>query len=159
MVPTGIRLYRDEDFSQVVEIAISTLGASRSEAEGYLCWASNERERNGTAQIFIAESDGMVVGFMILQWGATTWNNTAEIGWIAVLPQHQRKSLGSGLIKEMEQYARKKGLRKVYVEPSVEADTALHFYIKNGYKPEAMRKDWYREGEDSVILGKHLPKA
>jgi len=69
MVPIGIRLYRDEDFSQVVEIAISTLGASRSEAEGYLCWASNERERHGTAQIFIAESDGKVVGFLILQWG------------------------------------------------------------------------------------------
>lgn len=74
---------------------------------------------------------------------------------IAVLPDYQRKGFGSTLIR-IEQYARERGIRKVYVEPSVNNATAIHFYIKNGYKPEAIRKDWYKDGKDSVILGKHL---
>jgi len=92
----------------------------------------------------------------MLEWSSTGWNRVAEIGWIAVLPEYQRRGLGSALIKRMEQYAKKEGIRKAYVEPSVENEIAIHFYIHNGYKPEAMRKDWYRDGEDSVILGKHL---
>ena len=81
---------------------------------------------------------------MMLEWPGTRWNRVAEIGF------------DSALMEKMERYAKEKGIRKVYVEPSAENKIAIHFYIKNGYKPEAMRRDWYRDGEDSVILGKHL---
>jgi len=145
-------LYRDEDFSQVVNIAVGTLRQVQSEAEGVISWASKDK----SAQVFVAEADEKVVGFLMLQWPGTGWNRVAEIGWMAVLPNYRRKGFGSRLMKKMERYAKEKGIRKVYVEPSAENEIAIHFYIKNGYKPEAMRKDWYRDGEDSVILGKHL---
>ena len=152
MVTTQIRLYRDGDFGQVVDIAVGPLGQVRSEAEGVIRWAS----KSESAQLFVAEHDGRVVAFLMLEWPGTWWNRVAEIGWIAVLPEYQRRGFGSRLMKSMEQYAKEKGIRKVYVEPSVANKIAVHFYIENGYKPEAIRKDWYRDGEDSVILGKHL---
>ena len=162
MVTTHIRLYRDEDFSQVVDIAVvlvhntdRPLKQVRSEAEGVIRWASKDE----SAQIFVAGVDGKIVGFLMLQWPGTGWNRIAEIGWIAVLPDYQKKGIGSSLIQKMEQYAKEKGMRKVYVEPSSENKIAVHFYIENGYKPEGMRKDWYRDGEDSVMLGKHLLDA
>ena len=145
-------MYRDEDFSQIVKIAVGPLGQSQAAAEGTISWAT----RSDSAEIFVAEVDGKVVGFLMLEWPGTEWNRVAEIGWIAVLQKHQRKGFGSALIKKMEQHAKGKGFRKVYVEPSADDKAALHFYIKNGYVPEAMRKDWYKDGEDSVILGKHL---
>jgi len=95
----------------------------------------------------------------MLEWPRTGWNRVAEIEWIAVLSEYQMKGLGSGLMKEMERYAREEGIRKVYVEPSVENENAICFYIRNGYRPEAMRRDWYKDGEDSVILGKHLNRS
>ena len=147
-----MRLYKDEDFAQVVEITIGPLGQSREGAEGVIRWAS----RSDSAKIFVAEVNGEVAGFLMLEWPRTGWNRVAEIGLIAVLTRYRRKGFGSALMKEMERYAKEKGIRKVYVEPSAENDIAIHFYIKNGYKPEAVRKDWYRDGEDSVILGKHL---
>ena len=159
MIPVRTRLYEDEDFGQVVEIAVDHLARERSEAEGYIRWASRERELHDAAQIFVTEVDDKVVGFLLLEWGATSWNRTGEIGWLAVLPEYQRKGLGSRLMMVMEQYAEKKDLRKIYVEPSVENKTAIHFYVENGYKPEAMRKDWYRDGEDSLILGKRLSRG
>ena len=155
MIPVRTRLYEDEDFGPVVDIAVDPLGQARSEAEGVIRWAS----RSEDAEIFVAESDGRVVGFLMLEWPGTGWNRTAEIGWVAVLPENQRKGIGSALMARMEGHARNKGFRKVYVEPSVENKTPIHFYVENGYKPEAIRKDWYRDGEDSVILGKRLSRS
>jgi len=40
-VTRNVRLYKDEDFSQVVEIAVGPLGQSREGAEGTIRWASN----------------------------------------------------------------------------------------------------------------------
>lgn len=154
-VTPNVRLYGDEDFSQVVKIALGPLGQVQSEAEGVILWAS----RSDSAQVFVAEADGKVVGFLMLEWLGTNWNRVAEIGWIAVLPKFQRKGFGRALIEKMEKYAKERGMRKVYVEPSADNEIAIHFYVKNGYKPEAMRKDWYKDGEDSVILGKHLLKT
>ncbi|MGD8506780.1 MAG: GNAT family N-acetyltransferase [Candidatus Bathyarchaeota archaeon] len=153
MVATHIRQYGDEDFSQVLEIALRLLGQVRSEAEGVIRWASRD---DSAAQIFVAEAKGKIVGFLMLEWSGTQWNRVAEIGLIAVLPRYRRKGFGSSLIKRMEQYAKKKRIRKTYVEPSGENKIAIHFFIKNGYKPEATRRDWYKDGEDSLILGKHL---
>lgn len=147
-----VRLYKEEDFAQVVEIAIESLRQNREDAEGTIRWAS----RSDSAEVFVTEADEKVVGFVMLEWPGTGWNKVAEIGWIAVLQKHQRKGFGSALLAKMEEYAHDKGFRKVYVEPSVENDVALHFFIKNGYKPEAMRKDWYKDGEDSIILGKYI---
>ncbi len=154
MVTANIRSYRDEDFRQVVDIAVDLLWQVQSEAEGVIRWASKDK----SAQIFVAESDSKVVGFLVLQWPETGWNRVAEIGGIAVLPEYQRKGFGSGLIEKMEHYAKEKGIRKVYVEPSVRNKVAARFYVKNGYNYEATRRDWYKDGEDSTILSKHLQR-
>jgi len=155
MVTANIRLCRDEDFSQIVDIATDHLGQVRSEAEGVISWASKDK----SAQIFVAEADIKVVGFLMLQWTGLGWNRIAEIGWIAVHPEYRRKGLGSGLTKRMEDYAKEKGIRKVYVEPSVRNDIAIRFFVKNGYDFESGRKDWYKDGENSAILGKHLQRG
>jgi len=154
MIPVHVRLYKDEDFDQVVNIAVDPLGQVRSEAERVIRWAS----RDDSAQIFVAEADRRVVGFLMLERPGTWWNRVAEIGWIAVLPDYQRKGIGSSLIQKMGQYAEEKDIRKLYVEPSVKNNTAIRFYVKNGYNYEATRKDWYKDGEDSTILGKHLQR-
>jgi len=155
MVTANIRLYRDENFSQVVDMAVGLVrGQVRSEAEGVIRWASRDK----SAQIFVAEADSKVVGFLMMQWPGTGWNRVAEIGWIAVLPEYRRKGFGAGLIEKMEHYAREKGIRKVYVEPSVRNNTAIRFYVKNGCNYEATRRDWYKDGEDSAILGKRLQR-
>ena len=155
MFQIEVRSYKDEDFSQVVDLAVGLVrGQVRSEAEGVIRWASKDK----SAQIFVAEADNKVVGFLVLQWPGTGWNRVAEIGWIAVLPRYQMKGIGSNLITKMEEYAKNEGFRKVYVEPSVINDAAIRFYVKNGYNYEATRKDWYKDGEDSVILGKHLQR-
>ena len=54
-------MYRDEDFSQVVDIAVGPLRQARSEAEEVIHWAS----RDESAQVFVAEVDGKAVGFLV----------------------------------------------------------------------------------------------
>jgi len=145
------RPYRGEDFSQVVEIALDLLVEDRERVESTIRMAS----RSDSFQLFVAEADGMVVGFLMLELKG--WNkDLAHIYWIAVRWEHERKGHGSLLIKEMENWAKEKGVRKVYVATDSDNKIAIPFYIKNGYKPEGVLKDYAKDGEDVLFLGKHL---
>jgi ribosomal protein S18 acetylase RimI-like enzyme len=146
-----VRPYRDEDFSQVMEIAMDLLVENRERVEGTIRMAS----RSDAFKLFIAETDGMVVGFLMLELKG--WNkDLAQIYWMAVRGGHQRKGYGSTLIKEMEHYAKEKGVRKIFIGTNSDNKIAIPFYVKNGYKPEGLLKDWDKDGEDCLILGKHL---
>ncbi len=154
MVTPILRLYRDEDFSQVVEIALDLLVEDKERVEGVIRLAS----RSDRFGLFVAEADGKVVGFLLLEligWDSAR-ARVAQIYWIAVRWEYQRKGFGSALVKKMEQYAKNRGIRKVFVETNTDNKITMHFYIENGYKPEAVRKDYFKEGEESVILGKYL---
>ena len=154
MVTPILRMYRDEDFSQVVEIALDLLVEDKERVEGVIRLAS----RDDHYELFVAEADGKVAGFLLLN--LVGWDSSrarvAEIYWIAVRSEWQRKGFGSALIKNMEQYAKERQIRKVFVETGTDNKITMHFYIENGYKPEAVRKDYFKEGEESVILGKYL---
>ena len=55
-----------------------------------------------------------------------------------------------------EELAEKKGLRKIYVVPSMDDMGPVCFYIKNGFRFEGLMKDYEKDNEECVMLGKHL---
>ncbi len=146
-----VRLYQEGDFDQVVSIAVNALWQKLETARRVIRWASTDEK----AKLFVGEVDGDVVGFLMLE-GRLDWARLGEIGWIAVSEEHRRKGIGSALVGMMTEFAREKGLRKIYVNTSMEAGGALHFYIRNGFQPEGIMKDFYKDGEDGIILGKRI---
>ena len=81
------------------------------------------------------------------------WAKIAYIAWIAVEDEHRRKGYGSRLIQVGEESARRRGMRRLYVEPTAREDYAICFYVTNGLMPEGRRIGYY---PDSIILGKSL---
>ena len=59
-------------------------------------------------------------------------NDTCHIGRLIVLPEHQRKGIGSALLKEIEKYFDK--VERFELFTGVESRENLRLYSRHGYK-------------------------
>ena len=74
-------------------------------------------------------------------------NDEAEIIKIGIDNLYQRKNYGSYLIYEMKRI----GIKKIFLEVSVENTQAINFYLKNGFYETGKRKEYYRQKDGSRI--------
>ena len=148
-----VRPYREEDYQQVVELTVGPLRQNRKVAEEVISWVPTAKH----VEIFVAELEDKVVGYIMMEYSlGEQWAKIAYISWIAVDTEHQRKGYGSKLIRAGEESAKKRGMRRLYVEPTIKDDYAICFYIMNGLMPEGRRIGYYPDGSDSIMLGKRL---
>ena len=147
-----IRFFQEEDIDTLISIATIGLWVTEKNAKEVISWAP----KSDKADLLVAESEGKPVGFLTLKWGKMGWAGVADIGWIAVSTSHQRRGIGTALIKKSEELAKNKGLRKIYVVTSMDDIGPVCFYIKNGFRFEGLMKDYEKDHEESVMLGKHL---
>ncbi|KPV62422.1 MAG: acetyltransferase [Candidatus Bathyarchaeota archaeon BA1] len=79
--------------------------------------------------------------------------NTGRIRWVYILPEYQRKRIGTALVTYIEFKAREIGLKRLWLLTSEKACWAVNFYKKLGYKlTEKIEKPW---GYD-VVMEKDL---
>jgi len=105
----------------------------------------------------VACSEGRVVGYIC--FGPTPMTEgTFDLYWIATDPQVRGKGVGVALVGAMEAELRGSGGRVVRVETSAtEAYGATRrFYAATQYVEECRFRDFYRPGDDLVILAKRL---
>ncbi|MDI6905310.1 MAG: GNAT family N-acetyltransferase [Candidatus Bathyarchaeia archaeon] len=83
-------------------------------------------------RFYIYELEDMAVGVAALQ---TEIDHSGSVRFVYVLPEHQRKGIGTSLVKYIEGEAIKLGFEKLRV-PYVDmnAHWAISFYKKLGYK-------------------------
>jgi ribosomal protein S18 acetylase RimI-like enzyme len=60
-------------------------------------------------------------------------NDVAEIHWIYVLPEYQRKGIGSALTRYLEDVASRIGIKQLRLVTFEKAFWAVKFYEKHGY--------------------------
>ena len=79
---------------------------------------------------YVYKSERKIVGVAALQVES---EETGKLNWVYVLPEHQRKRIGTALITHLEKKAREKGLKKMRLRTIEKADQAVKFYKKLGY--------------------------
>ena len=79
---------------------------------------------------YVYKIEGKIVGVAALQVES---EETGKLNWVYVLPEHQRKRIGTALITHLEKKAREKGLKKMRLRTIEKADQAVKFYKKLGY--------------------------
>jgi ribosomal protein S18 acetylase RimI-like enzyme len=92
----------------------------------------------------VAEHEGEIVGNVIGGWDGRR-------GWIyhlAVKPEHQRKGIGVGLVREVEKRLVAKGAKKVNAQVYKSNERSSAFFRALGYKEQA----------DLIMIGKLLRK-
>lgn len=101
--------------------------------------------------------DGRVAGYVC--FGPTPMTEgTYDLYWIATDPSARGKGVGSALVGAMEKELSGHGARMIRVETSATdayGSTRL-FYQRARYVEEARLRDFYKAGDDLVILAKRL---
>lgn len=107
--------------------------------------------------VLVALNDKQPVGYIC--YGPTPMTEgTWDLYWIASDPDVRGQGVGAALVSSMEGDLREKKARLIRVETSATEDygPARGFYQSMKYNEEARFKDFYKVGDDLIILKKKL---
>ncbi|MBI2341034.1 MAG: ribosomal protein S18-alanine N-acetyltransferase [Deltaproteobacteria bacterium] len=105
------------------------------------------------SRFYAAKLGGNIVGFIVF------WVVADEIQLIdiAVHPDGRRQKIGSKLFQFMIDYGRRHDLKTVYLEVRPSNKEAMGFYGSFGFKDAGVRKGYYPDGEDAVLMKLCIP--
>jgi ribosomal protein S18 acetylase RimI-like enzyme len=112
---------------------------------------------NRDYKILVADRDGTLVGYIC--YGPTPMTEgTYDLYWIASDPTVRGQGIGASLIAGMEGDLRRLQARLIRVETSAtEAyGPTRGFYASMKYMEEARIRDFYKVGDDLIMLTKRL---
>ena len=95
----------------------------------------------------LASVDDKINGIMVYN----LFYDRIEIEYIIVLEEYRKNGIGSKLLSEIE----KENINNITLEVRESNITAISFYEKNGYKIEAIRKNYYGN-EDGYLMMKEI---
>lgn len=112
--------------------------------------------RSGYYFLF-AEHGGRVLGYTCFGPIPCTLASY-DIYWIAVLPEVQSRGVGRELLKKTERKIEDLGGKRIYVETSAREQyrPTMRFYQRQGYRQEALLKDFYGPGDHKAVFLKIL---
>ena len=100
---------------------------------------------DGKGQIFVAENDGFVVGYMAVRIeeddsprGAIKKNG--YLSNVVILKEFQGKGFGEALLKQAEEFTRANGAQHIALDVQI-GNKAIDFYHKHGYQERSMWMD------------------
>ncbi len=112
---------------------------------------------NPDYQVLVAAREGKIVGYVC--YGPTPMTvGTFDLYWIASDPAVRGQGVGAALVSAMEGDIRRRKGRLIRVETSaMEAyGPTRGFYASMQYKEESRFRDFYKPGEDLIVLAKRL---
>ncbi|MCP3104048.1 GNAT family N-acetyltransferase [Myxococcus sp. K15C18031901] len=143
--PLAALIRKIETFSpQEVEVAIELAGITLTPG-------------NTDYAILVADRGGELVGYIC--YGPTPMTeDTYDLYWIASSPEVRGQGVGAALVSAMEGDLRRRNGRLIRVETSAtEAyGPTRGFYASMKYGEEARIRDFYKVGDDLIILTKRL---
>ena len=100
---------------------------------------------------FAAEEDGLVVAY------AGIWVIPPEgyITNVAVLPECRRHGVASQVLQTMIGECLAEGVTDITLEVRVSNDPAIALYRSFGFEEAGMRRRYYQDGEDALIMWTH----
>jgi ribosomal-protein-alanine N-acetyltransferase len=107
---------------------------------------------NRYAHYVVVVVNGQIVGYC----GAWCIGDEGEITTIAVHPGFQKKGIGKFLLQYMMQYIRDRGGKNLYLEVRVSNEAAQKLYQKHGFTYQRIRKEYYPDQEDAIVMGVNL---
>lgn len=104
--------------------------------------------RNPSTLYLILRFQGKIVGY------AGMWMvvDEAHITNVAVLPEYRGRGFAQRLIFRLLNLARARGMTRATLEVRVSNTPAQKLYEKFGFRPVSVRKRYYDDGEDALIM-------
>ncbi|MBE5749498.1 MAG: ribosomal-protein-alanine N-acetyltransferase [Clostridiales bacterium] len=82
--------------------------------------------------------------------------DTADIEDIVTDKNYRRKGIGKDLLKIAEHTIKEKSISKIFLEVRESNNPAIGLYTNAGYKRLSVRKKYYSDGENAVVMVKEI---
>ena len=108
--------------------------------------------RDPETNVVVAGENSGIIGFGIMFYAS----DDAHLLLFAVRRAHQRRGVGSAILRWLEDVARAAGAKRIRVECTRENSAGRNFYCEQGYHELDITKKYYRGLKDGVRLEKWL---
>ena len=105
---------------------------------------------------WLAEDDGAIAGFAIVEWSGELRRIIAYVQTIEVVPEHRRSGIAGELMRRLEGSAIEAGASLIWLHVDAENTAALHLYEAHGYARQGREENYYPRGRDALIYVKPL---
>ena len=146
------RLYTAEDFAQLYAIEEVCFQPPFRFGRGYMRRLVNSSD----AATWIAEEDGRMAGFGIVEWTRERGGLIAYIQTIEVAPERRGRGVGGELLRRMEGSARKAGVRAMGLHVDEGNGDAIRLYESHGYDCVGKAEDYYARGRAGLMYSKTI---
>jgi ribosomal protein S18 acetylase RimI-like enzyme len=148
------RLYKPEDFEAVYGIEELCFQPPMTFGRRYMRWLVQAQN----AATWVAEDDGSLAGFAIVEWTQAIHEVSAYIQTIEVLPQMRGQGVGRELLKHMEGSAQVVGASAIWLHVDVENWAAIRLYETYDFERAGKEESYYAPGRGAYVYRKHLEK-
>ncbi|MCP3424885.1 ribosomal protein S18-alanine N-acetyltransferase [Rothia sp. AR01] len=100
----------------------------------------------------VQDGAGVVVAYA----GMMAVGDTGDVQTIAVVPEHEGRGVGRWLMERMHRQAREAGAATMMLEVRADNPRAEGLYSSLGYERIHVRRRYYPDGADAVIMRKTL---
>jgi len=108
---------------------------------------------NEYAHMFVMVENSHIIGYA----GAWMVSDAATITKVTIMPPLQGKGLGKILFEDLLTRIEASGCLYITLEVRVSNTRAQNLYTSHGFKNKGIRKGYYDDGEDAIVMVKYLP--
>ena len=100
----------------------------------------------------LLEADGAVTAY----GGMSVVEDEAEVQLIATAEMYRRCGRGGKILEDLIGEAKRRGVRRMFLEVRVSNAPAMMLYLKHGFRGLYARVRYYADGEDAIVMMKEL---
>jgi ribosomal-protein-alanine N-acetyltransferase len=148
----SFRLYKSGDFAQLYAIEEFCFQPPYRFSRTYL----HQLVQSEASATWIAEPDGVIAGFAVVEWALGPGAAEAYIQTIEVAPDHRRQGIGNELLRHLEDSAQAIGAHSIWLHVDAENEPAIKLYEAHGYRREGREEHYYARSRAAFIYRKPL---
>lgn len=149
------RLYAPEDFAALYAIEEVCFKPPFRFDRRYMRQLVNSSD----AATWIAEEDGQMAGFAIIEWDGEKGAALGYVQTIEVLPAWRGRGVGRELLVRVEDSARTAGAKAIWLHVDAANSGAIRLYEANGYASKGREENYYSRGRDALVYLKLLDEV
>jgi ribosomal-protein-alanine N-acetyltransferase len=146
------RLYTPEDFDELYAIEEVCFRSPFRFGRGDM----HQLIHRPNAATWIAEEEGQMCGFAVVEWTRETGGVIAYIQTLEVAPEQRGHGVGGELLRLIESSARAAGAQLIWLHVNAENAGAIRLYEGHGYLCEGREENYYAKGRAALIYRKPL---
>lgn len=80
----------------------------------------------------------------------------ADVEGIVIDKEYRRKGIAKSLLAFSEKILKERGIEKIFLEVRFSNEIARKLYLNSGYEELSIRKKYYSDCEDAIVMAKEI---